>query len=41
MANEVVHTIDRVILGDVLELKFKPIDGLPILSGIELTKLNE
>ena len=39
--NEVMHTIDRVILGDALELKFKPIDGLPILSGIELTKLNE
>jgi hypothetical protein len=38
---EAVHTIDRVILGDVLELKFKPIDGLPILSGIELTKLDE
>ena len=38
---EVVRTIDRVMLGDVVVLNFHPIVGLPILSGIELTKLEE
>ena len=38
---ELVRTIDRVMLGDVLELNFKPIAGLPILSGVELTKLDD
>ena len=39
--NELVRTMDRVMLGDVLDLSFKPIAGLPILSGVELTKLDE
>ena len=38
---ELVRTMDRVMLGDVLDLSFKPIAGLPILSGVELTKLDE
>jgi len=38
---ELVRTMDRVMLGDVLDLSFNPIAGLPILSGVELTKLDE
>ena len=41
MEKELVRTMDRVLLGDVLDLSFKPIAGLPILSGVELTKLDE
>ena len=40
-ANELVRTLDRVMLADVLELNFKPQSGLPILSGVEITKINE
>ena len=38
---ELVKTMERVMLGDVLELNFKPIVGVPILSGVEITKLDE
>ena len=38
---EIVKTMERVMLGDVLELNFKPIAGLPILSGVEIIKLDE
>ncbi len=41
MEKELVRTMDSVMLGDVLDLSFKPIEGLPILSGVELTKLDE
>ena len=39
--NELVRTLDRVMLADVLELNFKAKTGLPILSGVEITKINE
>lgn len=38
---ELVRTLERVMLGEILELNFKPISGLPILSGVEITKLDE
>ena len=39
--NEFVRTLDRVMLTDVLELNFEAQSGLPILSGVEITKINE
>ena len=33
---EIVRTMERVMLGVVLELNFKPIVGVPILSGLEI-----
>ena len=38
---ELVRTLERVMLGEILELNFKPISGLPVLSGVEITKLDE
>jgi len=38
---ELVRTMDRVMLGDVLELDFKSKRGLTLLSGVEITKLDE
>ena len=38
---EIVRTMERVMLGDVLEMNFKPIVGLPVLSGVEIMKLEE
>ncbi len=40
-STEIVQTMERVMLADVLELNFKPETGLPILSGIEITKIHE
>ena len=37
----VVKTIDRVMLGDWLELRFTPKTGRPVLSGIELQRLDD
>jgi outer membrane protein assembly factor BamB len=36
-----VHTLDRVLLGDRLELDFLSHEGQPLLSGIELHRLDE
>ena len=36
----VVQTLDRVLLGDWLELRFTPKTGRPVLSGIELYRLD-
>jgi hypothetical protein len=36
-----VHTIDRVLLGDWMEIKFTSKVGRPLLSGIELQRLEE
>ncbi len=38
---ELVRIMERVMLGEILELNFKPISGLPVLSGVEITKLDE
>lgn len=38
---EVVKTIERVMLADILELNFKPESGQPILSGVEISKISE
>ena len=40
-ATEVVKTLERVMLADTLELNFKAKTGLPILSGLQITKINE
>lgn len=36
-----VHTIDRVLLQDWLEIEFTSKTGRPVLSGIELRRLEE
>lgn len=36
-----VRTIDRVLLGDWIEIKFTPKRGRPVLAGIELQRLEE
>ena len=36
-----VRTIDRILLGDWLELAFRPIRGQAVLSGIELQRLDD
>ena len=36
-----VHTIDRVLLEDWLEIEFTSKTGRPVLSGIELRRLEE
>ena len=40
-SKELVKKIERVMLGDVLELDFTAITGIPLLSGVEITKLDE
>jgi len=40
-ATELVRTMERVMLADELELNFEPETGLTVLSGIEITKINE
>jgi len=40
-ATELVRTMERVMLADELELNFESETGLTVLSGIEITKINE
>ncbi len=40
-SQEVVKTLERVMLGDLLELGFASKLGIPLLSGVEITKLDE
>lgn len=41
IATEQFRTIERVMLADELELNFVPETGMPILSGVEITKIQE
>jgi hypothetical protein len=41
MAKSQIRTLDRVLLGDWMEIQFKPKTGQPLLSGIELQRLEE
>jgi outer membrane protein assembly factor BamB/precorrin-6B methylase 2 len=38
---EQMRTMERVLLGDTLELNFKSRSGLPILSGVEIIQLDQ
>ncbi|MEQ1825640.1 MAG: PQQ-binding-like beta-propeller repeat protein [Pirellula sp.] len=40
-SREVVQTIERVMLGDELDMQFQSVSGKSLLSGIEITKLEE